>query len=529
MASNLLAFLKRQTNAEDGNVIEIDSPLIQNQDYTRKDTRAYDLYAKYYNNYIRTKTPLASRTVNRLTLAVNYAELAIVIWQKNKDKFELGHHQDNSAKLQLGIFRAATWLRRFIYERVQVNSWYDQEERKEAAKLTEDLESDAKVMLDELVKVLPHVSEIIKLNRNKWNSLNDRQVILVKNDASQSQSGLVKSDSEPQESPRLENHQEESNEKEKDKGPKTSLAVAAQNHAADNLDQALGAITRLIELSRFYVRELEDCPGEKNDKMKRDIQTAIDLAKSMNKTLVVPEWRNQGIVSLGPFGINHVKEDFVGINFKELFEKAGVADITALVKAKKIGEYTVKDEFSKGQHVTGETSPFFLITIPRKDETYQLIRIPENAHYFCWAYPVDSEFTVDEYSHEDMNDFLTLGGYLYFDKKLNLIRSNALKKKGFQLQFSSPHELKETMLNVLEEENRFHEITIDALKDKGATHFAWVLPGEFSKMNYPGLSEFHPGAFAYKYDTPKKNNYFVLAAVDSVVGKKKVQTDASFE
>jgi hypothetical protein len=459
------------------------------------ETKAYEMYAKHYYGLKLQKTSCSSQTVSLLTDAVNHAELAIVLWQQNGQK---EGYRDEAASMQVEIYRAGNWLRRFAYERVQVSNWFDAQELEEVTELTTSLKNRASKMFECLKMEDSTVEGKVAKNEDLWK----------------------KEDSTLQETARV-----------------------ARAHNEADLKRALHKIKNNIQLLRFFVRELKDSRGGPlSEEAHKLIEDAAKLMTAANMDRI-PPWRNQGISSLGPFGIQPVlapdgkPSEFLTTNFKVMYPK--IPDTKILGgRDKKNGEYIVKKEFteryrmvkgSDGQ-VKGTLSPFFLITIPNTSDVFKLIRIPSKAKYFTWAYPIvetSTEIEVDQPSSMDL--FLILGGYIYFDKNMNFVQANALTPLGFQLQFSNPNPLPADVYNVLNEQNRFRPITIDALKERGATHFAWVLPGEFSNppkekkewsAPFPHL---HAGAFAYKYDDPAKNNYFVLAAVETVTGKEEAK------
>ena len=476
------------------------------------ETKAYDLYAKYYTVLKNAKTSVSSKTVIILTDGVNHAELALVLWRNESEKNKKIREEkaDEAADLQLRIFRAANWLRRFAYDRNKIQSWFDEEETKEAKELGSSMKADAIKLFNYLKESNNTIEQTIKSNEDMW----------VKNDE------ILK--------------EQESK-------------VREHNYA--ELEKALNNIKVQIGNLKFYVRELSDSRGgELEDFHKTTIAKAMKLMEAVEISMDIPPWRNQGILSLGPFGIkpvlltNNKPMKFVDTNFKQLFAKDGkipkFKDLQVKLlnsKEKVIGEYILKQEYSNRYiamqnsdgTIRGKLSPFAPITIPKTDQTFTLIRIPTTAKYFAWAYPiVTSKAGIEEnfkdISPTEMDLFLLLGGYVYFDEKMELIQLNALLPQGSQLQFSSPNQLPMKVFEILEKENRFHPITLDGLK---ATHFAWILPNEFTdsaiygdKQKFPPL---HPGAFAYKYENQETNNYFVLAAVDSVLGTKKMETSVS--
>ncbi|CAK9102536.1 unnamed protein product [Durusdinium trenchii] len=124
--------------------------------------------------------------------------------------------------------------------------------------------------------------------------------------------------------------------------------------------------------------------------------------------------------------------------------------------------------------------------------------IPKSAAYFAWAYPVDKS------KHPELwplsgpeRAFLEYGGYIYFDKDCNVVGTTSISPTsvGTGLLFGGSSPLPEEVSEALSRQGRFQEVTLEALLRKGATHFAWLRPKEFSSCGLHCPS----GAFAYKF------------------------------
>ena len=133
-----------------------------------------------------------------------------------------------------------------------------------------------------------------------------------------------------------------------------------------------------------------------------------------------------------------------------------------------------------------------------------------NARSFAWAYPVvtkELEIRIENKTAFDM--FLLYGGYVYYDKDDELIQCNSLWPGG-QLQFATPAPLPPALDKQIEDEQRWHDITLEPLHAVGARQFAWLPPKYTQDIAH--------GGFAYRYEDRECNNYFVIASAASVAG-----------
>merc|ERR1711890_222483 len=98
--------------------------------------------------------------------------------------------------------------------------------------------------------------------------------------------------------------------------------------------------------------------------------------------------------------------------------------------------------------------------------------------------------------------FLKNGGFVYFDddatapRPLHIcaIDGDAGSGSG-QLHFSKPKKLSQEWSDYLSSEGRFLPITIDALREQGATHFCWIIDNE----DHNGEQICPKGGFAYRF------------------------------
>ena len=130
--------------------------------------------------------------------------------------------------------------------------------------------------------------------------------------------------------------------------------------------------------------------------------------------------------------------------------------------------------------------------------------IPEAAVNFAFAYPLTGlaeelkeirerggepfVFEADEEEDEETVqqkrlafDFLTIGGFLYWDDEGNVCHAAALSIGG-QLHFADPVLVSEEVAGVLKDhlvnQMRLEPVTAESLYDAGMHHFCWVVPEE---------------------------------------------------
>jgi hypothetical protein len=125
------------------------------------------------------------------------------------------------------------------------------------------------------------------------------------------------------------------------------------------------------------------------------------------------------------------------------------------------------------------------------EENRQLGLIPPEAHYFVFCYPSDF-IAVDNLKLHgiDIRDphvsFFMIGGFVYFDLHDNIVAVNALSAgaQKFLLQFGPAEHLPLEAVTAIGR-NRWHAVTLPHMRQKGATYFAWILPGE--KVRHSGV------------------------------------------
>jgi len=130
-------------------------------------------------------------------------------------------------------------------------------------------------------------------------------------------------------------------------------------------------------------------------------------------------------------------------------------------------------------------------------ETKAAANIPAEATCFAWAYPMVLEPGTQRPQRAEIASFIDYGGYIYFDDNRNVVGTNAIVPAPLVtlgLMFGRPQPLPENIVDRLTKQGRFQEISLASFADKGATHFAWIRPGEFS--NEIASSD---GCFAYTF------------------------------
>jgi nicotinamide phosphoribosyltransferase len=150
------------------------------------------------------------------------------------------------------------------------------------------------------------------------------------------------------------------------------------------------------------------------------------------------------------------------------------------------------------EKVTLTVSPLHPLNLPESDR--QAAGIPVNAEHFVFSYPCAVD--VDVLADDADSWFLAVGGFIYFDARLNALRLNALVKNTTGgLRFGAPKDWLTGWEELLQEKGRtFHPVTMAALTDHGVSHFTWVPPHTM----VAGQSICPLGGFAYLFgDNPK--------------------------
>lgn len=149
-----------------------------------------------------------------------------------------------------------------------------------------------------------------------------------------------------------------------------------------------------------------------------------------------------------------------------------------------------------GEIIFCQLSPLHEITLD--DETKAAANIPQQCRYFAWAYPAVLEpVQVRSLRQGAESAFLEYGGYIYVDDAQSVVGTNSICPASLDtlgLMFGRAQMLPESVCDSLTKQGRFQEITLDALRSKGATHFSWVRPLEFE-----GQVACPNGCFAYRF------------------------------
>eukprot|EP00929_Paragymnodinium_shiwhaense_P071885 TRINITY_DN36507_c0_g1_i1.p1 TRINITY_DN36507_c0_g1~~TRINITY_DN36507_c0_g1_i1.p1 ORF type:complete len:322 (-),score=44.89 TRINITY_DN36507_c0_g1_i1:216-1181(-) len=160
-----------------------------------------------------------------------------------------------------------------------------------------------------------------------------------------------------------------------------------------------------------------------------------------------------------------------------------------------IGMDPHKAGMGSGEIVFSQLSPLHPITLD--DETKKAANIPLRATSFAWTYPMVMEPGQQLPRGPSETSFVQFGGYMYFDADFNIVATNSIQPAPLGtlgLMFGRAQPLSPQVVDTLTRQGRFQEITLQPLSDTGATHFAWIRPGEFD-----GRVASPDGAFAYKF------------------------------
>lgn len=99
--------------------------------------------------------------------------------------------------------------------------------------------------------------------------------------------------------------------------------------------------------------------------------------------------------------------------------------------------------------------------------------------------------------------FILLGGYVYFNKAGAVVRVNALSVSGspFSLTLVGPIPGSTDALEVMGQQGRLTDVTLNTLRDQGYRRFGWINPGEkFKHAPVTTIATYDHGAFIYGVD-----------------------------
>eukprot|EP00040_Diaphanoeca_grandis_P028765 m.167014 g.167014 ORF g.167014 m.167014 type:complete len:424 (+) comp31451_c0_seq1:358-1629(+) len=170
----------------------------------------------------------------------------------------------------------------------------------------------------------------------------------------------------------------------------------------------------------------------------------------------------------------------------------------------------------------GTISPIGNVTLP--PDIRKLANIPADAALFAFAYPLAgvSQLTNEELelfsTDNDLHTFVTIGGYVYFNIKGEVLQVNAIGI-GPGLFFDGPHTLPMSELVELQKQGRMQPVSAGALRDTGAEYFCWLRPGE--EQTLKGLPVPVPdGAFCYDYCGDGSNNRYFRVVSEELATKQ---------
>lgn len=433
---------------------------------------------EFMTHYLRlNKTNTTSKTAAELYRAVVRAETAkdliLRLPRMRQDRGVL----DFLAQIQFLTFSAANWIRRFVEDRYDATEWSMVCEKHEASKLVKQIEDCVTGMFD-------RVSQLRAESKTNAIAFNAYEVEWKKQDEQANKLAL------------------KANQR----------VVAKLERAWDNakLKRFADAPNKTQVQLINALDELEDAQAALSTEQQA---LTIEIKQWMQLERPNEPWRTKGITTLGPFGIHaSLPVEFVFLEDHAWFELVQPAEEAARYSAA-LG----------GGPVRGRLSPMCPVTVTANDPVADLIRIPKLAKYFVFAYPVTTlHKEVQVENRNPLDSFLLSGGFLYFDADKQLIQTNALWV-GCNVQLGAPKRLPEQVMQALEQQNRFHDITLDNLTQLGAKRFAWILPGEFSSKEEGGV-QCIDGGWCYQYEDPTVNNYFAIASASSVLGKNKSAT-----
>lgn len=131
-------------------------------------------------------------------------------------------------------------------------------------------------------------------------------------------------------------------------------------------------------------------------------------------------------------------------------------------------------------------------------QTRTSANIPSDAVYMSWGYPLSDINSLPDHFKREMNSsypevsFVLFGGFLFFNDNLDLIQVNSVFS-GNNLTFQKPVKIPYEALKL--QNSSLVEITIQELRDKDITHYAWIPP----MFKLTACLETSSGGFLYVY------------------------------
>jgi hypothetical protein len=145
-------------------------------------------------------------------------------------------------------------------------------------------------------------------------------------------------------------------------------------------------------------------------------------------------------------------------------------------------------------------SPCFPVNID--NETRQLAMIPGRAFSFVFCYGTAGDALEGATSmNKDVITFFRNGGFVYFDLNFDVVGVNMIQDPGIpckhMIHFGPGTVLDPRAAAKMRARHtqHYHEVTLSFMREKGATHFAWIPPGDtFGSSVHNTL-----GGFAYLF------------------------------
>jgi len=200
--------------------------------------------------------------------------------------------------------------------------------------------------------------------------------------------------------------------------------------------------------------------------------------------------RSEFPMKLGPMSPVHVPfeaEDFILPELTDIFQHIG------FYWELKTGILESHGLQARSARITGQVSPMHAVL--EDDELRKARKIPEDAEYVVWSYPVVDwqHVECDAYAVDDwegfeasaaMKSFLTVGGFLYLDGARRIVGATTPgrfcqhRDSVGGLYFREPRRWMPEWSQRLAEQGRFQPVTMRTIRELGARKFCWLRPRE---------------------------------------------------
>lgn len=174
----------------------------------------------------------------------------------------------------------------------------------------------------------------------------------------------------------------------------------------------------------------------------------------------------------------------------------------------------ITGNLGKDGRLHSHISPIERVNLP--PHAKEALSVPQAATYFAWAYPFRSDFRLQhdrnapalrrepsspELAMDPDVMFLTVGGYVYFDKDFAVLQMNCVipDEEGI-LRFGPARVWRPEWTAKLRRRRRFRPVTLRKLLQAGAMEFCWVRPNELvagPSEDGAGFTSNEFGAFVY--------------------------------